>query len=280
MTIRRYFDSVSHSNSTHNWIRNSHNPDSATVDALAQVFAEKVVEFRCRRCPQHFNSWKNKVENGTPLDDASKSALRAFLVPTFGDPDEKRDPDIEHLEGFVGEWLWYFLSTENPTETIVHQVPPGFKSTDPGGDAFFIHRFIDNELFFRLWEMKKYAPRKDDSTQKLRTTVNRAYSQLNSKALEYLARITATEQELEDPELEEFVGRLVELWIDASRQAAAGVSIATSLNHVSQDSDCFNDFGNQFPRFTKPVRLLGMLTDIEDFSAFAIKVKDYIWKGL
>ncbi len=278
MTISRCFTSVSHSNSTHNWVLNSHDPSGETIGGLAQALAEKIVEFRCRRCLQHFNSWKNRAENGIPLNDASKSALRAFLVPTFGDPDEKRDPNIEHLEGFVGEWLWYFLSVENPTETIVHQVPPGFKSTDPGGDAFFIHRFTDNELFFRLWEMKKYAPRKEDSTQQLSTTVNRAYSQLNSKALEYLARITATEQELDDPELEKFVGRLVELWIDASRQAAAGVSIATSLNHASQD--CFNDFGNRFSRFTNPVRLLGMLTGIEDFSAFAVKVKDYIWKGL
>ncbi len=278
MIISRYFNSVSRSHSTHNWVFNSHNPSDVTIDELAQALAEKVVEFRCRRCLQHFNSWKNKVENGAPLDDASKSALRAFLVPTFGDPDENRDPYIEHLEGFVGEWLWYFLSLENPTETIVHQIPPGFKSTDPGGDGFFIHRFINNELFFRLWEMKKYAPRKDDSTQQLSTTVNGAYSQLNSKALEYLARITATEQELKDPELEEFVGRLVDFWVDASRQAAAGVSIATSLNHASQD--CFNDFGNRFPRFTNPVRLLGMLTGIDDFAAFAVKVKDYVWKGL
>lgn len=278
MTISRYFSSVSHSNSTHNWVINSHNSSKVTIDELALTLAEKIVEFRCRRCLQYFNSWKNKVENGTPLGDASKSALRAFLVPTFGDPDEKKPPNIEHLEGFVGESLWYFLSIENPTETIVHQVPRGFKSTDPGGDAFFIHRFIDNELFFRLWEIKKYAPRKDDTTQQLSTTVNKAYSQLNSKALEYLARITATEQELDAPELEEFVGRLVELWIGASRQAAAGVSIATSLNHASQD--CFNDFGNRFPRFTNPVRLLGVLTGIDDFSAFADTVKNYIWKGL
>jgi hypothetical protein len=278
MALSIYFNSTPHSNPTHNWILNSHNSGDASVDVLTQVFAEKIVEFRCRRCLQHFNSWKNKAENGTPLGDASKSALRAFLVPTFGNPDEKKDPNIDHLEGFVGEWLWYFLSIENPIETIVHQVPPGFKSTDPGGDALFIHRLVNNELLFRLWEMKKFAPRKDDSTQQLRPTVNRAYSQLNSKSLEYLARITATEQELNDSELEEFVGKLVELWIDASPQAAAGVSIATSLNHASQD--CFDDFGSQFPKLTNPVRLLGILTGIEDFSVFAMKVKDYIWKGL
>ncbi len=93
-----------------------------------------------------------------------------------------------------------------------------------------------------------------------------------------LARVTATEQELNDPELEEFVGKLVDLWIDASPQAAVGVSIATSSNHVSQH--CFDDFGRQFPQFTNPVRLLGMITGIEDFSAFSSKVKEYVWKGL
>ncbi|MBK8903105.1 MAG: hypothetical protein IPM53_18085 [Anaerolineaceae bacterium] len=278
MTISNFFTSTCQDKETHNWILNAHNTANGDIDRLAKILAVEIVKFRCRRCPQHFNSWKNKAENDIPLSEASKSALRAFLVPTFGDPDEGNDPNIDHLEGFVGEWLWYFICTENPIDTIIHKVPPGFKSTDPGGDALLIHRLLNDELLFRLWEMKKFAPRKDESGQQIDATVNRAYSQLNSKALEYLARITATEQELNDPEVEEFVGKLVELWIDASPQAAAGVSIATSSEHTSQS--CFDNFGLQFPRLTNPNRLLGMLTGIEDFSKFAVLVKEYVWKGL
>ncbi len=181
MTLSSFFVSIRHNNSTHNWILNSHDSGDVTIDTLAQVLANNIVRFRCRRCLQHFESWKNKAENDIPLNDASKQALRAFLGPTFGTPDhEYREPNIDHLEGFVGEWLWYFLSIENPTETILHKVPPGFKSTDPGGDALLIHRLIGNELLFRLWEMKKFAPKATDSTQQLNSTVNRAYSQLNS----------------------------------------------------------------------------------------------------
>ena len=279
MALSNFFNTTCHRNPTHTWILNSHNAESFTTDTLAKTLAFEIVKFRCRRCPQHFDAWRNKAENNTPLSESSKQALQAFLAPTFGDPDhEDNGPNIDHLEGFVGEWLWYFLTTENPSEAIVHTVLPGFKSTDPGGDGLIIHRLPNSELLFRLWEMKKFAPRADGSTQQLGTTVKKAYSQLNLKAAEYLARITATEQELNDPEIERFVGMLLDLWIDASPQAAAGVSIATSSNHASQD--CFDDFGNQFPQFINPIRLLGMLTGIEDFSVFAVKVKEYVWTGL
>ena len=273
-----FFRSTYHNKPTHNWILYSHDSHNVAINSLAKALAIEVVRFRCRRCPQHFDAWINRVENNLPLSDSSKKALRAFLVPTFGDPDNKEGgPNVDHLEGFIGEWLWYFLSIENPTEAIVHIIPPGFKSTDPGGDALIIHRH-GNDLLFRLWEMKKFAPRKNDSTQRIGGTVGNAYSQLNSKAVEYLARITATEQELDDKELEEFIGTLLDLWIDRSSQAAAGVSIATSSNQVSQS--CFDNFGRRFPDFIQPIRLLGMLTGIEDFSIFAMKVKKHVWKGL
>jgi hypothetical protein len=279
MALTDLFISTFHNNRTHNWILNSHNSQIGTIENLAYALSTEIVRFRCRRCSQHFDSWRNKAENNIPLNKAAKNALRAFLVPTFGDPDHNdMIPNIDHLEGFVGEWLWYFLITENPTEPIIHIIPPGFKSTDPGGDALIIHRVINDELHFRLWEMKKFAPRATDSKQRLGTTVDKAYSQLNTNALEYLARITATEQELDCPELENFIGLLPDLWIDASPQAAAGISIATSLSHMSYN--CFDDFGQQFPTFTNPIRLLGMLTCIGDFSAFTVKVKEYVWKGL
>jgi hypothetical protein len=279
MAINDLFESESHCESTHNWILNSHNPTNVSIDTLAWDIAVEIVRFRCRACLHYFDAWKDKAENGTLLNDSFQRALYAFLGPTFGTPDgQYQEPNIDHLEGFVGEWLWFFLSIENPSETIVHTLLPGFKSTDPGGDGLIIHRLPNKELFFRLWEMKKFAPRTEGSTQQLDSTVNKAYSQLDTKAAEYLARIIATEQESNDPELQDFIGNLLDLWIDASPQAAVGVSIATSSNHVSED--CFAEFGNKFPQFTDPIRLLGMLTGIEDFSLFAMKIKEFIWTGL
>ena len=273
------FKSIFHSEQTHNWILNHHIFEEVTIDELAQILAKEIVRFRCRRCLQHFDAWVRKVDENVPLPESSKAALRAFLGPTFGTNDNQyATPNIDHLEGFVGEWLWYFFNIEKQSDAIVHIVIPGFKSTDPGGDGLIIHRLTNGQLLFRLWEMKKFSPRAENSTQQLSATVRNAYSQLNLKATEYLARITATEQESDDSEIEEFIGMLPDLWIDSSPQASAGVSIATSLRHASEN--CFNDFGQQFPRFTNPVRLLGMLTGINDFSALAVKVKENVWKGL
>jgi hypothetical protein len=279
MKLNDFFESVQTTKPTHNWTLNSHKFMDISSDDLSLTLAREIVNFRCRRCAHHFNAWKDKVYNDIPLCESSQKALHAFLTPTFGEPNEYfNGAKIDHLEGYIGEWLWYFLFLENPCEPIVYTIPPGFKSTDPGGDAVTIHRNSNNEFLFRLWEMKKFSPRSTESSQRISGTVNKAYSQLNTKATEYLARVTATEHELENPELEVFVGKLLDLWIDASYQASAGVSIATSLEHVSQN--CFDDFGGQFPNFVDPIRLQGILTGIDDFSRFAIKVQEVVWKGL
>ncbi len=243
MTLIDFFESVQNTNPTHNWTLNSHKFRDVSSDDLALAMATEIVNFRCRKCSRYFNAWKDKVENDTPLSEPSQKALRAFLTPTFGEPNEYfNGSKVDHLEGFIGEWLWYFLFLENPYEPTVYTIPPGFKSTDPGGDALTIHRNKNNEFLFRLWEMKKFSPRSAENTQRISGTVNKAYSQLNAKATEYLARIIATEHELDNPELEIFVSTLLDLWIDASYQASAGVSVATSLKHVSLN--CFDDFGD------------------------------------
>jgi hypothetical protein len=180
---------------------------------------------------------------------------------------------MDHLEGFVGQMLWYFLYLESPPEELVRVEPPGFRVTDPGGDALAIHRMQEGYLMFRLWEMKKCT---GGST--VSSAVNTAYNQLNAKATEYLARYTAIGQELPDPELTGFYGQLIELWIEARPEAAAGISVATSLDHIPQR--CFTTFGKHFPGFVDPIRLRGMLTAIGDFSAFALKVREFIWTGL
>jgi len=279
MTLIDLFDTSEYQQPTHNWILLSHKCQEVTLDELAKVLATDIVRFRCKRCDHHFQAWLNKAENNTAISEPSSTALRAFLVPTFGEPgDYFSGGKVDHLEGFIGEWLWYFLTLENPGDEIAYQIPPGFKSTDPGGDGFIVHRVSNNLLMFRLWEMKKFSPISDESSQKVVNTVERAYSQLDSKAMEYLARITTTEQETADQELEEFLGMLPDLWIEASPQASAGVSVATSTNFV--ELNCFDEFGNRFPKFTKPVRLKGMLAGVLDFSKLSVLVQEYIWKGL
>lgn len=279
MQISDYFEKTDHQETTYNWILVSHDCQKATLEDLAKALAINIVTFRCKRCEHHFQAWYDKLTKDIPLPESSHSALRAFLTPTFGEPGIQFESGrIEHLEGFVGEWLWYFLTIESPDDEIVYKIPPSFKSTDPGGDGFIIHRLQDTNLMFRLWEIKKFSPTSLDTSQKINNTVERAYSQLNCKAMEYLARITATEQECTNSELEEFLGHLPDLWADGSSQAAAGISISTSIDFL--EDGCFNNFGDKFPKFCRPVRLRGMLTGILDFSKLALLVQEFIWKGL
>jgi hypothetical protein len=274
MKISDFFQSSESIAKTHTWTLAQHDPEVSPADALAEVLAERIVEFRCRGCPHHFQAWKRGVEGEPSLPKASKAALEAFIRPVFGLRDNKDEVTKDHLEGFIAEHLWYFLCMETAsTETIVRIEPPDFAVTDPGGDGLIIHRILDGELMFRLWEIKKCA-----GNCPVNSTINTAYGQLNANALEYLARYSGIGQELQDAELSNFYGQLVELWLDAEPGAAAGVSVATSSNNVP--ARCFSTFGKQFPQFVDPVRLKGMLTAIGDFPDFACKVREFVWKGL
>lgn len=64
-------------------------------------------------------------------------------------------PPADHLEGYVSELVWYFLTKETPPDDLVRLEPLGFAATDSGGDGLAIHKRDDGELFFRLWEIKK-----------------------------------------------------------------------------------------------------------------------------
>ena len=140
-----------------------------------------------------------------------------------------------------------------------------------------MHRLSDGTLRFQLWEIKKYVQRTVDTATAANSVISRAYQQLEDNALEYLARYTAIGQEL-DPELEDFFGRLVELWIDADPSAAAGVSLNTTVNLIPPST--FHDFGAKFPKLVNPIRLCGMIAAVEDFTLFSTMVRDFVWKGL
>jgi len=232
------------------------------------------MEHRCRGCPQHYQAWQTRVLGGSAVSDSSRDALRAFIKPVFGLPEDPESVSQDHTEGFVAQYLWYSLATEMPSGEPVERVePPGFVGTDPGGDGLVIHRTDEGYLMFRLWEIKKCVGR-----GKVSSTVSRAYRQLGTKATEYLARYTVIGQELGNTELADFYGQLIDLWVDARPEAAAGVCVATSLDQVP--TRCFTTFGRRFPEFVYPVRLRGMLTAIDDFSDFTLKVRQCIWTGL
>ena len=274
MNICDFFQVVETEEKTHRWTLACHNV-KYPLEELARVLAIKIMEHRMR--PHHFKVWESRLNGGDPLPEKTKAAILAFTKPAFGAPEETDGIPIDHLEGLVSQYLWYFVCKEISKEPVVKDIPPGFKSTDPGGDALMIHRKEDGHLSFRLWEIKKFVRRKIDATTTANSTITKAYDQLRENALEYLARYTSIGQEL-NPELSDFFGGLVELWLDASPEASAGVSINTSAEFIPPNS--FHDFGDKFPEFVDPIRLLGMIAAVEDFALFSNMVRGYVWKGL
>ena len=275
MNISDFFELVETAEKTHKWTLACHDGGYSPIDELAKVLAIKIMEHRLR--PHHFKAWESRLNGGEPLSGKTQATILAFTKPAFGNPGEADSIPIDHLEGLVSQYLWYFVCKEISSEIIAKEIPPGFKSTDPGGDALIIHRLEDGHLRFRLWEIKKFVRRNEDATGTTNPTITRAYEQLKSNALEYLARYTSIGQEL-DPELNDFFGNLVEMWLDAAPEASAGVSINTSEACIGPNS--FHDFGEKFPEFVDPVRLLGMMTAVEDFALFSSKVREFVWKGL
>jgi hypothetical protein len=275
MSLSDFFQSSETTAPTHSWTLVCHDPATLPVDTLARDLADRIIQHRCRGCPHHYQAWRQHVDGGPSPSGASKDALEAFIKPVFGLPGNPDAVPQDHLEGFVAQYLWYFLTRETPTEdTVVRVEPPGFEAIDHGGDGLVIHRVPIGYLMFRLWEIKKCV-----GASVVSSTVSTAYSQLDAKAKEYLARYTAIGQELQnEPELADFYGQLIDLWVDAQPGAAVGVSVATSSDHIPQE--CFTTFGQRFPKFVDPVRLRGMLTAIGDFSDFACRVRDSVWIGL
>ena len=275
MKLGEYFVASDNPAGTHKWTLAMHDDSGRlSIENLAKLLSELIMEHRCRGCPEKYQAWKQHLDGRAEPTGATLEALKAFVEPLFGLPEKPDLAPQDHLEGCVAQYLWYFLSLDGLSgQNIVRIEFQGFAVTDPGGDGLIIHNPTDTDLLFRLWEIKKCS-----GTSTVSSTVGNAYKQLNAKATRYLARYTAIGQEIPNKRLADFYGQLIDLWIEASPAASAGVSIATCKTRVP--TKCFTTFGKRFPRFTDPVRLLGLLTAIQDFPTFATKVREYVWKGL
>lgn len=272
MNLCNFFTSEETRETTHFWLLARYNSE-ASLDNLAHHLADRIMAHRCRGAMHFYHAWRARVLGGPAPAGGIRTGLETYIKSVFGLPGQPITSN--HLEGYVGELLWYFMYQELPPDGDILRIePPGYKSTDAGGDSLVIYRLSEGHLMFRLWELKKNSA----ADGQVSTTINTAYNQLNAHSLEYLARYTAIGQELDDTELADFYGQLIELWDAASHMAAAGVCVATSSGNVP--AQCFTTFGDQFPKFISPVRLKGMLTAVDDFTSFAEKVRDRIWTGL
>lgn len=274
MKLSDFFQQKETAESTHDWTLVSHDHNLAPIDALAEFLADRIVCCRCGKRTERYQAWKQRFSEGTPLSPEFHDSLsEGFIKPGFGLPNQEKKFPLDHLQGMVAQFLWYFLVLETSPEEIIKIASPGFSVTDHGADGFVIHRAPTGSLMFRLWEIKKCT-----GSSPISTAVNRAYKQLQDNGYEYLARLSNFDQELPDAELAEFYGKLPELWKQCSPEAAVGVAVATNNSGVQEN--CFAKFGEHFPNLTIPKRLRGMLSAINDFPSFCEKVQKAIWKGL
>src|SRR5688572_9882247 len=119
MNISDFFELVETAENTHKWTLACHDGGHSPIDELAKVLALKIMEHRLR--PQHFKAWESRLNNGEPLSDKIRTTILAFTKPAFGNPGEPDSINIDHLEGLVSQYLWYFVCKEISGEKIVKE---------------------------------------------------------------------------------------------------------------------------------------------------------------
>jgi hypothetical protein len=272
MALLNHFQRANHSEPQHRWDRCVHDEASRPVCDLAADVAEEAVRLRCGGVPGLFTSWVSKRGgNGHTLPNA-KTMLSAFVRPSFGVPGAP--PSANHLEGAVGELIWYLLVRDFTHEpALVYLAEPSLSPLDHGGDGFAVHVGSGGSLVFRLWEVKK-----NTGGSPISSTVATAYNQLTERGTEYLARLIPQEQRNPDPNVRALVSRSMDHWVNGDPEAAAGVAVSASTPHLPKKS--FSTMPTHFPNMTAPNRLRGLIAGVDDLPAFAANVRDEVWSGL
>ena len=258
-----------HRDPTHHWVE-ARLP-AANRASAALLVAAHIARVRCGGAPQYFDAWLVRRAGGPPHPADLLECLVALVASeSIGTPPDGASD--EHIEGFVAEHIWHLLTLEDALSlgVPVRVDEPDWSVTDSGGDGLAIYRW-NGILGFRLWESKAHT-----GEGPVRDVVNGACRQVNSNALRYLARFSKVGQGLGDPELQQFYGRLLELWRAAAREAGGGISVATKSDAIA---DCFGNFPSYWD-FRHDDQRQGLVVTIEDYAAFAKQVRQELWNGL
>jgi hypothetical protein len=200
---------------------------SAEQETAAWQLAEDAMRIRCGRSPV-LERWRARRDGGPPETGTRKAAVEAYAGIGFGLPGAPADDD--HLQGHVAELLWNRLIQERlmcrDSRRLVHAHSVKPDPLEPGGDGLVVYEINGGTLVFRLWEIKKH-----DSQARVSATIRRASQQLSSRGQEYLAKLAGPETVEQEGPLGELYADIVELWLDGSEQAGAGVSVGTSARY-------------------------------------------------
>jgi hypothetical protein len=258
-----------HSADGHHWVEARLCADRRSLAAFR--VALHIVNHHCGGAPQYIGAWLERYQGGPPHEPDFLACLEPFIASeSIGTPSNPSKD--QHLTGFVAEHLWHLLSLEDASGlgSLVRIEGPDWTVTSSGGDGLTIHR-PDGALIFRLWESKAHT-----GSGAVRDVVNGACRQISSNALRYLARFSKIGQGLPDEELQQFYGRLPELWRHSERTAGAGVSVGTGSEDANE---AFAGFSNYW-EFNHDDQRQGLVVVIDGFVDFAQSVRDELWKGL
>ena len=155
-----------------------------------------------------------------------------------------------------------------------HSVKPD--PLEPGGDGLVIYEIDGGTLVFRLWEIKKH-----ESQDRVSATIRRASKQLSSRGQEYLAKLAGPETVEQAGPLGELYAEIVELWLDGSDRAGAGVSVGTSVEHAPARPQGVPVDSRPRSR-TSAARGSGRASSwrCRTSPAFAQRVREIVWSGL
>lgn len=239
--------------------------------AVAWLVADRLMRSRCGKAAA-YSKWRDSVLAASPLTGRARDQVIAFIRDVFGMPGSPGS--FDHLEGHVGEWLWFLLMSERnePDRRVALLEPPKFSVTEPGPDGFVVYEVDGQPLLFRLWELKKHT-----GASGLSGTTREAYDQLGEQGDRYLAQLTAMHAD-KPGDLGQLCAELVDLWVDADSRAGAGVGVTSAK--LPAPARCFTAMGKHFPQFSEPGQLEALLCAVQDYRDLATDVRRFVWTAL
>jgi hypothetical protein len=250
----------------------------ADREMAAQLLADDAMRIRCGKSPA-LDRWRARRDGGPPATGAAAMAIRAYAGIGFGQPEDEADANEDHLQGLVAELVWDRLIRERlvcrDKRRLVHAPPVKPDPLEPGGDGLVVYEVDGGTLVFRLWEIKKH-----ESQNRISATIRRASMQLSSRGQEYLAKLAGPETVEQAGPLGALYAEIVELWLDKSDRAGAGVSVGTSAQHAPARPQVFRSIATAFPHFTRAGQRESIIVAVPDFPGFARRVREIVWSGL
>lgn len=222
--------------------------------------------------PDALANWMARYRGGSAHDGPTKAELEAYLLSDFADGSNEA-----RLQGAVVEHLWACLAEDinGGWGVPICVFREHVSVLDPGPDGLSLYEVHVPELRFRLWESKQH----DSFSRSVTDVVTSASAQLDSRAAEYLARISKPLQYNADPRIQQLAGRIVKLWTTQDPSGGVGVSVGTTSTRALPERP-FRGLGRVFSHFETPQHREGIVIEVPDLAAFAADVRLEILMGI